>query len=124
MTQTIEEFLGTYPAEIQAITLKARALVREVMPDALEMVDLPAKMIAYGLENTYKGMICVISPYAKHVNLGFSRGTSLPDATVLLEGTGKNARHIKLKSLSDVERPAVRQMLLDALAEREAAFRA
>lgn len=119
MSLTVDEFLAEYPAEVQSIAMKVRLLVREVMPDALEIVDVPAKMIAYGTENSYKGMICVISPYAKHVNLGFARGTSVPDPAGLLEGTGKRARHVKLKSLEDVERPEVRALLEAAVREHQ-----
>ena len=74
MAVTVEEFLSTYPPHVQEISLKARALVREVLPDALEMIDVPAKLIGYGTENSYNGTICVISPYTNHVNLGFARG--------------------------------------------------
>jgi len=119
MTPTVEEFLAGYSSEVQAIAVNVRALVREVMPDALEIVDVPAKMIAYGTENSYRGMICVISPFAKHVNLGFVRGMSVPDPAGLLEGTGKRARHVKLKSVEDVERPEVRTLLEVAVREHQ-----
>jgi len=119
MTTTVEEFLATYPPHVQEIALRARALVREVMPDALEMIDVPAKLIGYGTENSYKGTICVIMPYSNHVNLGFAHGTSLPDPKRLLEGTGKRARHVKLKAVEDVEWPALRVLLKAGLAEHQ-----
>ncbi len=71
MTPTIEEFLETYPPTVQEIAVKTRLLVRDVMPDALEMMDVPGKLIGYGTANTYKGTICVIMPYSNYVNLGF-----------------------------------------------------
>ena len=119
MTPTVEEFLATYPPHVQEIALKTRALVREVLPDALEMIDLPAKLIGYGTENSYKGTICVISPYANHVNLGFARGALLPDPAGLLEGTGKRARHVKLKAVKDVDQPALRTLLEAAVTEHQ-----
>jgi len=117
MTPTIEEFLTTYPPHVQEIAAKARALVHDVMPDALEMMDVPGKLIGYGTENSYKGTICVIMPYSNHVNLGFAHGTSLPDPRRLLEGTGKRARHVKLKAVEDVAWPALRVLLEAAVAE-------
>jgi len=51
------------------------------------------------------------------VNLGFAHGISLSDPKGLLEGTGKRARHVKLKSIDDVNRPALRQLLEAAMAE-------
>ena len=119
MTVSVEEFLATYPPHVQEIALKARALVREVLPDALEMIDVPAKLIGYGTENSYKGTICVISPYTNHVNLGFAHGTSLRDPAGLLEGTGKRARHVKLQAVEDVEWPALRRLLKAAVAEHQ-----
>ena len=34
-----------------------------------------------------------------HVTLGFTRGTSLEDSAELLEGKGKNLRHVKVKEV-------------------------
>ncbi|MBI5671023.1 MAG: DUF1801 domain-containing protein [Chloroflexi bacterium] len=50
-------------------------------------------------------------PYQNHVNLGFARGVSLPDPAGLLEGTGKKARHVKLRTAEDVDNLAVRELL-------------
>ena len=119
MTPTVEEFLAGYSSEVQAIAVQVRALVRGVLPNALEIVDVPAKMIVYGTENSYKGMICVISPYTKHVNLGFARGISVPDPVGLLEGTVKRARHVKLKSVANVQRPEVRVLIVAAVNEHQ-----
>jgi hypothetical protein len=47
----------------------------------------------------------------KHVTFGFLRGTSLPDPAGLLEGTGKNLRHVKVKSLDDLRNPALRKLI-------------
>jgi aspartate-semialdehyde dehydrogenase len=41
---------------------------------------------------------------------------ALPDPAWLLEGTGKCARHVKLKTRADVEKPAVRALLHAAVA--------
>jgi hypothetical protein len=44
----------------------------------------------------------------------FSKGTELPDPEGLLEGTGKRARHVKLRSIGDVDRPGVRALVMEA----------
>ena len=46
----------------------------------------------------------------------FARGTELADAEQLLEGTGKRARHVKVRSPEDVEKPGVRTLLKEAVA--------
>jgi len=45
------------------------------------------------------------------VTFGFLRGTSLPDPAGLLEGTGKNLRHVKLRTAEDLQEPAVRKLI-------------
>ncbi|HEX2907014.1 MAG TPA: DUF1801 domain-containing protein [Phototrophicaceae bacterium] len=111
MTLSVESFLATYSPEVRAMAEKARALVLDVLPDALEMVDEPAKMIGYGTSQTYTGLICTVMPYKDSVNLGFARGAELPDPAGLLQGTGKKARHVKFKQLEDIDNPAVRDLL-------------
>ena len=65
---------------------------------------------------------CYIGAFKKHVNLGFYYGAILPDPQRLLEGTGKNLRHIKVNTLEAVDQPAVRDMLRAALEERNEAL--
>ena len=113
----VEQLLSTYPPAVQAIALKVRAVVQNAFPEAGEWVDPPDKLIAYGSAPTYKGMICMIAPFKDSVNLGFIRGTQLPDPTHLLRGTGKWSRHIKFKTLDEVDNPAVRDLIEAALAD-------
>jgi Domain of unknown function (DU1801) len=58
-----------------------------------------------------------------HVNLDFYMGAHLDAPSNLLEGTGKNLRHIKLRSLEEVHSPAVKSLLLAAMNERKGALR-
>lgn len=68
------------------------------MPDIIESLDIPAKMIAYSDGDKYSELICVIIPSKKGIKLGFNRGTELPDPHNLLEGNGKISRYIVLSS--------------------------
>jgi hypothetical protein len=45
---------------------------------------------------------CYVVGYAKHVNLGFCEGAFLDDPDGLLEGTGKQMRHVKLSPSREV----------------------
>jgi hypothetical protein len=60
-----------------------------------------------------------IGVQGSHVNLGFYHGASLPDPAQLLEGTGKELRHVKLRSVADSERPAIAALLREAIADRQ-----
>lgn len=113
----VKALLSAYDPGVHEIALKARALVLEVVPDALEQIDVSAKMLAYGYKATYKDLICVIMPQKGYVNLGFPRGAELADAGKLLVGTGKRARHVKLTDASRVDNPVVRAFLRASMAQ-------
>jgi hypothetical protein len=48
------------------------------------------------------------------VTCGFHFGTSLNDPEGLLEGSGKNLRHVKLRSVEDLERKGFRELVVVA----------
>lgn len=112
---TLDEFLAAYPPEIRALALEARSLILRVIPDAVEMVDPPSKIVAYGLGRKYADLICAIQPYQKYLNLIFSKGTQLPDPDQRLTGTGKRARHIKIEALADLSAPSTQTLIEEAL---------
>ena len=114
MSSELEPFLTPYSPMVQALALKLRTLIREIMPDAIEQFDPPAHLIGYGLDCTYKGLICGIMLHTAHINLMFARGTELPDPEDLLVGTGKRARHVTIRQEADLERPGVRTLLVAA----------
>jgi hypothetical protein len=60
MQPEVAESLNDYPAEVQAIARALRQVVLQALPAAVEQVDRPARMLAYGRDATYKGLVCVI----------------------------------------------------------------
>ncbi|HVN55409.1 MAG TPA: DUF1801 domain-containing protein [Anaerolineaceae bacterium] len=90
----LDNFLSAYSPEVRELALKARAPILEVIPGAVEIVDAPSKIVAYGLGRKYADLVCAIQPQKSYVNLIFSKGASLPDPQGLLEGTGKKARSL------------------------------
>jgi len=113
---TAEEFLSSYSPQVQQLAWQARALVLEAIPGVQEIVDPPSKIIAYGFSPRYTDLVCAIAPYTGHVNLIFGRGVELPDPGGLLAGTGKKARHVKCKTLEDIQRTGVRALIAAAAA--------
>lgn len=59
-----------------------------------------------------------IAVQSSHVNLGFYHDASLADPTGLLQGAGKELRHIKIYDLSSIGNVAVANLLRQAIAER------
>jgi hypothetical protein len=116
MDDQIDAFLASYSREAREITLCLRKLVLDVFPDAVEQIDSKSGITAYGFdEKSYNGLVCAFAPHMKHVNLMFSKGAEIPDPSKLLNGTGKLARHIKIKSEAETENPALRLLLQEAL---------
>jgi hypothetical protein len=118
MRAEVEAFLAPYAPEIRDLAWKVRALVLEIFPDAIEQLDQPAKLIGYGFDRGYKGLVCGITLHKAHINLMFAQGAELPDPAGLLAGTGKRARHVKVQKRGDLDRPGVRALLEAAVARK------
>ena len=83
----------------------ARATCAEALPGAREAIK-------WGYPTWVgKGNIVAIAPHTDHVNLQFYLGTSLPDPSGVLDGTGKALRHVKLRLVKDLRTPAVKGLL-------------
>jgi Domain of unknown function (DU1801) len=112
---------GRSPA-VREIFEALRLLVRAVMPDAAEQVDVPDRLLAFGFGppggTRMKGLAIALIPHSAHVNLQLADGADLEDPTGIVEGTGKRIRHVKCRSLDDVARPAIRQLLEEQAGRR------
>jgi len=109
-------FLEAYGPHIMDLALALREMILEEAPDASESIyQVYTVAIWFGFSGKMKDMFCYIATNARHVNLGFPRGASLPDPHGVLEGEGKTMRHIKLASLRDLERPFVRRYIRMAM---------
>ena len=121
MTSELEQFLAPYSSVVQELALKLRTLIRDAMPNIYEQLDVPAHLMGYGLDRTYKGLICGITLHKAHINLMFARGTDLPDPEGLLVGTGKRARHVTIRQEAELENPAIRMLLRAAIHQHQEA---
>src|SRR5580698_10603481 len=109
-------FLEAYDRHISDLALALRELILEEAPDASESIyQVYTVAIWFGFSGKMKDMFCYIATNAKHVNLGFPRGATLPDPSRALEGEGKKMRHIKFASERDLERPFVRRYIQAAI---------
>ncbi|MCZ6776051.1 MAG: DUF1801 domain-containing protein [Ignavibacteria bacterium] len=54
-----------------------------------------------------KGLVCYISAGKRHVTFGFYRGARLKDPKGLLEGIGKELRHVKIRRKRDISSKVV-----------------
>ena len=114
--------LESHSEEVAAVFLALRSLIRDVMPDAEEAIDLPDRVLAFGYGPPggvrMRGLAVGLIPHTAHVNVQLADGAELPDPTGIVEGTGKRIRHVKCRDLAEVARPALRS-LIEAQAERK-----
>ena len=109
------DLLNPYDRGIQELTLALRQLILEEMAPCCEYIlEVYILAIHYGKTHKMKDGICYIGVIKDHVNLGFIRGSELSDPQRILEGTGKQMRHIKIRDMSDLLRPAIRADIQEA----------
>lgn len=111
------EFLDGYDPAVQALALGLRNLIHEVMAPCHEYIfEMRSKVVLlYGAtERVIDDGVCSIGVFARHVTLAFTRGIDLNDPAGILKGTGKAMRHVRLTTLSDLDRPDIRALLLQA----------
>lgn len=105
------KFLKPYDREVRELALDLRALVLEEMAPCHENIydAYSAVAIGYGPTDRLSDGIFHIAVYSKGVNLGFNQGATLADPNGILEGKGKQIRHIKIRSKADLARPELRR---------------
>lgn len=110
LTMTVDEWVEARVApEFLPVVAAVRALIKESAPRAQEV-------ISYGMP-VYKGktLFAWINPPKKDVTLSFTRGNQIEDKYNLLRGASKGgARHVKMKKLDDVNRPALKYYIKQA----------
>src|SRR5437016_4782219 len=112
------KFLAAFEKHIPGLALRARALVLEEAPDAVELLYDAYNAVAAGYSFTGRpsDAFIHIAAYAKWVNLGFHRGSELDDPHGLLQGSGRWIRHIRIATPADADRPELRAFVRAAVA--------
>ena len=109
MVDVVKEFLSNYPEGIRKISLELRKMARKTMPGAHEFLYYDA--INYSLDDSPLGRVCYISPMDNYVTLGFLFGAQLDDQHHLLQGGGKRARHVKIRTLEETKNSALTELV-------------
>jgi hypothetical protein len=116
---TFDELLADVEPDLATIAQRLRSIIRVVDKSTVETVRLGDNAATYGVgpKKMTEGY-AYIMPMRGYINLGFYQGAVLADPHRLLEGTGKGLRHVKIRSMADANRPAVRALVAAALARR------
>ncbi len=107
----VDAWFAARPTELGALAARWYAPMRacgddvnEVLHDGMPTACVEDAGFAY------------VNAFTAHVNVGFFYGTSLEDPAGLLEGTGRNGRHVKLRPGRPVDAGALAALI-------EAAYR-
>lgn len=109
---TFPELLQPLPADVREVATRLRAMVQAAVPDADEAVSGGARMgmALYSIDGP-NNVICGIQPTANMCRLFFHGWKQLEEFGYRLEGSGKNARHIKIRSSEELDPDTVADMI-------------
>jgi len=105
----VEDWLNGQPEPLRAMARPWFERMRECGDDVRELMHdgCPTACVGdagFGSVNTFRA----------HVNVGFFRGSTLPDHAGLLAGTGKLGRHVKLEPGAPVNSSALKTVITEA----------
>lgn len=106
--QLLHDLQLTHP-DLNAIVQAARILARSVAPGVSERV-MYGGILFFAPEQ-----FCGVFSYSEHVSMEFGQGAELKDPHRVLEGSGKFRRHIKLRTLDDIESKHLKDYIAQAL---------
>jgi Domain of unknown function (DU1801) len=104
--------VNSTPKHLRPIVELLQKMILNLHPDATILAWPKQNIISFGFgPKKMSQHYAYIGIYTNHINLGFYQGESLADPENLLEGTGAKLRHIKLKSISEVQKAAVTALI-------------
>lgn len=116
---SFDAILAAATSELRPVCRALKALIASLDEGCVEVVWPRQKIASFGVgPKKMTEHYAYIGVQAAHVNLGFYHGASLPDPAKLLEGAGKELRHVKLRSLADSKSPALAALLREAIGDR------
>lgn len=120
------ELIASSSPEVQQLAHAVRDLVFDVLPQAIEVVWPRQRSVGWGTgPKKFTEQYAYLMPFKQHVTVGFYHGGELPDPTGLLPPTGNtqvsgtlSMRSLRITSLEEVSRPALRSLMQAATRHR------
>jgi hypothetical protein len=113
----LDKIIAKQTPAMAKLTREVLAKLRPRFPGAVEMVYDKQRGMVVGFcpDERASNAINSIGVYSKWINLYFFEGNTLPDPEGLLQGTGNIVRSIRLNRADDLDRPAVKALMAEAL---------
>ena len=103
---SVDAWIDALPKNQKRILECIRKLILATCPNAIE--EIKWSRPCYSNDH---GLFCYLQTTMKHATLGFQHGVSLDDPKKILEGTGKEMRHIKIKAFDGMDISAYKALL-------------
>jgi hypothetical protein len=97
MDPQISQYIETAVPEQQCIMTQIRQIIHQAVPDVQESFKWSRPIFSTKNDFAY------LKTTKSYVTLGFNDFTKLEDPNGMLEGTGSNMRHIKIKNAADID---------------------
>jgi hypothetical protein len=117
---SLSELLKKIPTAVRPTVKAALRIVKEAAQDADEIAyrsQAPRsksamwKLVRYAVDGAN---VVGVGTFSDHSTIFFYRGRELDDGSGLLQGGGKDARFVTLRSPADAEKPAVKRLVRKA----------
>ena len=114
-------FIAKFAPPMQQRIKAARAAMRRRLPTANELVydNYNFFVIGYGASERPSDCLLSLAANAKGIGLSFYYGSTLPDPSGLLEGSGSQNRFVRLESTAILERPEVEALIQAAIDQQD-----
>jgi hypothetical protein len=113
----LDGLLDKYTPEIATMARACLRTMRARLPGAMQLVYDTYNALAIGFspsEKPSEGIFSIVL-YPRYVTLFFLQGAKMPDPKKLLQGSGNVVRHIRLELATDLDKPAIRELMDVAL---------
>jgi len=103
--EKVNGYISDSPPEQQEVLETLRRLIHKTIPETTE--DLKWGMPVF----TKTKIFTYLRSTKNHVALGFYNLERINDSQELLEGTGKNMKHLKIKKVTDIDEKLIAEWL-------------
>lgn len=102
----VSEYINKAPMHQIEIMETLRQLIHESVPETIE--EIKWNMPVFKKKKTFT----YFAFFKHHINMGFFNFEKIEDTNNLLQGEGNTMRHIKIKSIDEINAPLIKQWLI------------
>ncbi|MEO1244159.1 MAG: DUF1801 domain-containing protein [Pseudomonadota bacterium] len=109
MTNLVDEWIDQAGDWQQRSLQQLRAVILAAVPDANEAMKWGQPCYSRN------GLFCYLQRSKQHVTLGFQKGARMNDPEGLLEGDGKQMRHLKFDAQATIDEERCAGFIMEAI---------